>query len=367
MKKCFLSLHLALISVLLSSIYPVGIYPALADAPPLPKTSSVAGILSVQSPDYHSCGEVTVPVINQQYEQEVVVLVNQERAKLGLPPLKRVDLLDQAARYHSADLGQDDYFEHDSYDRIGEDLNFVCLWFTRVQSYYPAVRAENIAAGYATPASVVQAWMESPGHRQNILSAYSDEIGVGYYQGEGHYSSYWTQDFGDRSEVYPLVINGEAPQTESRDVSLYIYGKWDEMRLRNNDDPWSAWQPFQNTLDWQLPMISGEQRVSVEMRDANTSTTSSDTIMLSAAPAEPVLGNLPDTITFTYSLQSGEFVPKFVEQTPLNTGNLEPLDWEITDFSPSLAISPIAGTTPQAFVITPSTIVSPALITSTQF
>jgi hypothetical protein len=79
---------------------------------------------------------VTAPVVNADFEQEVVELTNDARAANGLPPLKRAVPLDQSTRYHSTDMGQDDYVNHDSYDRTGGDLFMVCAWSSRIQSYY---------------------------------------------------------------------------------------------------------------------------------------------------------------------------------------------------------------------------------------
>ena len=82
-------------------------------------------------------------------------------------------------------------------------------------------RREAGRGGQSDPAEVMDAWMSSSGHRANILDTNNWELGVGYYQG-GPYGRYWVQDFGRRSGVYPLVIDGEAASTTSRRVSLYI-------------------------------------------------------------------------------------------------------------------------------------------------
>lgn len=73
----------------------------------------------------------------------------------------------------------------------------------RIQTtgYQFSSAAENIAAGYTTPEQVVAGWMESPGHRANILNPNLTEIGVGYYFLENdtaniNYNHYWTQNFG---------------------------------------------------------------------------------------------------------------------------------------------------------------------------
>ena len=94
---------------------------ALATATaPQTATSSIARVAAPpQAPEFSGCGGINQPVVNADYEQQVVDLVNLERANRGLPPYKRVTALDEAARYHSADLGQDNYWSHDTYDRSG--------------------------------------------------------------------------------------------------------------------------------------------------------------------------------------------------------------------------------------------------------
>lgn len=301
--------------ILTSSLLVLSVSPAWSGRvkadPPTPADETRLGVpLSREGetlfPDYSGCGGVTAPIVNFDYEQEVVELVNAERASRSLPPLKRSAELDDASRYHATDLGQDNYFEHDTYDRVDGQLVFVCNTWARIQSYYSSPCAENIAAGFSTPQSVMNAWMGSGGHRGNILSTYSREIGVGYYQGSGYYYRYWVQDFGRRSDVYPLIINGEAATTTSRQVSLYVYGTWDEIRLRNDDGPWSAWQSFQSNLDWTLDSGRGEHTVWAEMRSGSQTASSNDSIYLdvvdippgSVTVSGPVTGLVQDSHTF---------------------------------------------------------------------
>jgi len=238
--------------------------------------------------NYTGCGGINVPVVNPAYEQQVFDLTNQQRAQSGLPPFKLSNQLAEASRYHAADLAQDDYFRHDSYDRTDGSLVFVCSTWDRILSYYSngSWMAENIAAGYPTPSDVFNGWMTSSGHRANILSPDTWELGVGYYQG-GSYGSYWVQDFGRRQGVYPLVINQDEASADNRRVSLYIYGSWSEIRLRNDDGDWGDWMPFQNNLNWELGSGAGSHTVWAEMRTDNDSASSSDSIFLSVDDGPP--------------------------------------------------------------------------------
>ncbi|MET1248231.1 CAP domain-containing protein [Sporolactobacillus sp. STCC-11] len=123
------------------------------------------------------------------YEQKVVELTNQERTKAGLQPLKADNsTLSKMARAKSQDMSDKNYFDHQS-PTYGSPFDMMKKFGI---SYKTA--GENIAAGQKTPEEVVQGWMNSPGHRANILNASFTTIGVGYVQG-GSYGSYWTQEF----------------------------------------------------------------------------------------------------------------------------------------------------------------------------
>lgn len=229
---------------------------------------------------YVGCGGETVAVQNADFEATVVELVNQRRADADLPPLKLVAELSAAARYHAADMTQDGYFEHNSYDRENDQVVEVCGWSERVEGYYAGASrlGENIAAGYRTPAEVMDGWMNSPGHRNNILGNYT-EIGVGYYNNR------WVQDFGTRDAVAAIIINREARETDSPEIAIYLHGTGSQLRLRNNDDNWSTWQPFQNEFPWSVPHVAGEHRVDIEVQRGQAIITGSDTIVITSNAA----------------------------------------------------------------------------------
>lgn len=143
-------------------------------------------------------GEERVPVENAQFEKEVLRLTNKERKKRGLKPLKWDETLAFAARYHAKDMADDDYFDHDSFNRKGKRLVRSCSIFERIESFidYPYL-AENISAGRLTPEEVVNAWMKSSGHRKNIMNKNMTKLGVGYfYKEDAEYGHYWVQNFG---------------------------------------------------------------------------------------------------------------------------------------------------------------------------
>jgi uncharacterized protein YkwD len=127
------------------------------------------------------------------YVQQVVDLTNQNRQQHGCANLALNSQLTSAAQGHSDDMATNNYFEHDSPD--GRDPG------QRISDagYDWSEWAENIAAGYDTPAKVVDTWMHSAGHRANILNCDLHDIGVGYATADNaDYSTYWTQDFGTK-------------------------------------------------------------------------------------------------------------------------------------------------------------------------
>ncbi|PER19239.1 serine protease [Bacillus cereus] len=120
-----------------------------------------------------------------EFEQRVVELTNAERAKQGLPALKIDTELSKVARIKSEDMQKNNYFDHNS-PTYGSPFDMMKKFGI---SYTSA--GENIAQGQRTPEEVVQAWMNSAGHRANILNNGFTHIGVGYVES----GNYWTQQF----------------------------------------------------------------------------------------------------------------------------------------------------------------------------
>lgn len=209
--------------------------------------------------------------------QQVIELTNQIRMANGLPPLKRNDNLQAAADWITQDNASHNTLSHT--DSLGRSIGQRFPDF----GYNYALAAENLAAGYPTPDAVMDGWMNSGGHRDNILRDGLCEIGAGYtYQSATTYKHFWSQTFGCRWNTYPVVINGEAAVTGSVHVTLYIYGVgWaQQMRLSNDGVNWTKWMPYQSNYDWTLLDGSGERTVFVEIRNGTTVYLNSDTIIL---------------------------------------------------------------------------------------
>lgn len=118
-------------------------------------------------------------------EQEVLNLTNIERQKAGLAPLAIDDKLMNSAREKSKDMSKNNYFSHTS-PTYGSPFDQMKAFGVTYRS-----AAENIASGQRSAEEVVRAWMNSPGHRQNILTANFTHIGIGYDAS----GNYWTQQF----------------------------------------------------------------------------------------------------------------------------------------------------------------------------
>lgn len=143
----------------------------------------------IVNPDLIYPGQIlTIPQVSDtvlSYENEVIRLVNEIRAENGLKPLAANWELSRIARYKSEDMSNNRYFSHTS-PTYGTP-------FQMIRAFGLSYRAagENIAYGQRTPAAVVNTWMNSSGHRANILNASYTQIGVGYCAS----GNYWAQMF----------------------------------------------------------------------------------------------------------------------------------------------------------------------------
>lgn len=143
----------------------------------------------ITNPNLIYPGQVlTIPTTDSSvlsYEQEVIRLVNEIRVQNGLKELTYNWELGRVARYKSQDMKDNGYFSHTS-PVYGSP-------FQMMKSFGITYRSagENIAKGQRTPQLVVDAWMNSSGHRANILNASFTHIGVGYVAD----GNYWTQMF----------------------------------------------------------------------------------------------------------------------------------------------------------------------------
>lgn len=224
-------------------------------------------------------------------EHEVLRLTNQQRTALGLPPLSWNEQLTTAARKHSEDMATRGFFDHtnpsgiDAAQRVS-NAGYSYNW-----------TGENIASGYPSPTKVMEGWMNSPGHRQNILSPNYRELGVGYHMRRDdpkNMTHYWTQNFGTSQDRHPLVIAGEAWVTNQRSVNIYVYGAEDgatDLQLSINGTQVGEKGVFKTSQSVELPNRSGQHTISAEFSVGGRKITASDTIYLnlSEAASSPTL------------------------------------------------------------------------------
>ncbi|MFI1814786.1 CAP domain-containing protein [Streptomyces sp. NPDC020422] len=150
--------------------------PARTTAPATaPKTANSRG-------SRHDSGQSSVA-------DQVIALVNAERAKVGCGALTANAALTSAAQGHSDDMAARDFFDHTNPDGAGPGDRVTAA------GYPWSTYGENIAMGQTSPEQVMESWMNSPGHRANILNCDFKEIGIGIHDSGG---PYWTQVFGAR-------------------------------------------------------------------------------------------------------------------------------------------------------------------------
>ncbi len=144
---------------------------------------------SVKNPSMIYPGQkLNIPTVDTSAtnaEAEVIRLVNVERQKAGLKPLTQNWELSRVAQIKSQDMMKNNYFGHNS-PTYGSPFNMMKNFAITYKS-----AGENIAKGQTTPAAVMKAWMNSSGHKANILSKNFTQIGVGYEPN----GNYWTQQF----------------------------------------------------------------------------------------------------------------------------------------------------------------------------
>ncbi len=270
----------------------------------------------------------------EDMQNEIVRLTNIERWNNGMrPPLKDNGLLDDAAQGHSEEMAFDDFFAHCNIDENTTPGQRVTS-----EGYNWNAVAENIAAGSSTPQGSMNQWMGSQGHRNNILSTSYRALGVGYaydpsssprdrYDENGNCSSnyligpfgyYWTQNFGRRNNVYPVIINREEPETDSRTVNLYVYGTpisqyenfvATSMRFSNNGNNWSSWEPYNPDKTWQLSAGNGVKTVHAQIRNSSGSIkTATDQIILDGDECESIMTFSNETISGTQTYTDCEII-----------------------------------------------------------
>ena len=172
---------------------PVTTPPPASTAPTAPSAPAVAPVTPAPSP-VPTPSAPTAPATSPQTPQpaggsgaeaQVLTLVNAERAAAGCRALVADPALAAVARAHSQDMRDRGFFSHENPDGLSP--------FDRAERAGISARAENIARGQKDAAAVMDAWMNSSGHRANILNCGLTRLGVGVAEGSG--GPWWTQLF----------------------------------------------------------------------------------------------------------------------------------------------------------------------------
>ncbi len=290
-------------AALLSEIFPE----------PTPVASGMVHAIAQPFLDRTTAADSTSPA----YVEQMIWQLNQYRAQQNLLPLKVNPALMQAAQDYAARLALGNFFGH--YD---PDFNCSRPSDRATNAGYTQWNTigENLAAGYPTPESALDALRRSAGHNAAMLSSDFREVGIGYYYEQndaanvrqngacpytgvgGPYHHYWVQLFGAHSNngvpVFPVVINGEAVSTTQRLVDIHIHGAvggavWvQQMRFSEDNATWSPYEPYKPHRIFPLSRGAGLKTVYVQLAIGDIVQTSSDSIYL-ADNGEPDLPMLP--------------------------------------------------------------------------
>ena len=182
MKKAILLLLLALLII------------AAGCAPVVLNLADVAGLLETEPPPLLPAQPIPDPVyetacaVPDTFADDISSLTNQERADAGLPELSVSDDLCRIAQLRALDMAENNYFEHTS--PSGETA------FTMLQEYgiFYLFASENIACGDVSAERIMELWMDSPSHRESILSDHYRQIGVGIVEADNG-EIFWVQVF----------------------------------------------------------------------------------------------------------------------------------------------------------------------------
>ncbi len=223
--------------------------------------------------------------------RRVVELVNEEREKAGLLPLKWNDALAAAATRYAQDLAARNYFAHNSPEGTtpvsrAKDAAYPAYGWGGVYV------GENLARGYSTAEAAMRGWMASEGHRNNLLNPKYRETGVGMAVATSG-AVVFAQEFGSSPRQLPIFVNRDAESTDSANVTLSItsedvsdwgsVGKITQMMVSNSSDfAGASWEPYSRAKAWTLGSEPGLKTVYVRLKDEKGNVVaSSDHIVLS--------------------------------------------------------------------------------------
>jgi uncharacterized protein YkwD len=273
-------------------------------------------------------------------EARTVYLGNLARRDNGIPPLRWNRELTYAGRWFSWDSTENrpsGFCGHQDTQGNWPDYR------ARTFGYLGGAGAENAFCGYVSPESAIQGWLDSPGHRANLLAPGSREIGLGYYQRNSDGRGYVTQGFGNDAGYAPVIIENEAVSVTNPNVNLYIYDRFagggfaglgaaTQMMVSNEVCfNGATWEAYAANKTWTLTSGEGWRRVYARTRDAfNRTLTANDVIYLGANIPLNELGAAQMTTTqpqvTMYNLNGGglpqvQFSPGWLADDTFGTFN----------------------------------------------
>jgi uncharacterized protein YkwD len=138
-------------------------------------------------------GKENLPSYNEDEELKLIEIVNKARIEKNLQPLTIDPDLVRVARYHALDMAKEDYFSHESQNKVNNKLTKSIGAFERIKLFYPTGgNSENIHAGSEDAQGAYDAWFNSPGHYENLFGASSQKVGIGFMKDENsEYNYYW--------------------------------------------------------------------------------------------------------------------------------------------------------------------------------
>ena len=296
-------------------------------------------------------------------ETDVIRLINMERNAAGLLPVKANPALATIALAHSTVMRDQSCFSHQCTGEPTVPDRALAAGYGPYGWGAPFV-GEIIAAGFVDAATMVQAWMDSTGHRDIILDGQLREVGAGFVAG-GYYGTYWTVDFGSQPNVLPVFINFDDIETQSRQATLYLTNEtvsdWGGIDFASNvmisNDPNFAgaqWEAYSTQKPWTLPTGNGAKTFYVKFRDDNGAVvTSSDDILLN----EPIQNDLvvsTNFLSFIYELGEGFTTnPSRLVQVDNAAGDV-PIRWTACSSDPWISLEATEGTTPGSVLLSVS-------------
>jgi hypothetical protein len=194
------------------------------------------------------------PPLGIEYRGRLVELVNQERRKAGLDPLKGEPALMAAAQAHALDMSRRGYFSHQTPEgqRFG--------WWAEKTGYAGFSTGQTLAMGCRTPEQVVILWMNSPSHRTAILRTDANQAGAGL-AGSRNIA---VLNLGASAGVQVVIENEAALAEGPAQVFVGPRGRFKKMRFREDGGEWTEWRPPTHDLTWTFANRSGVRTLTVE-------------------------------------------------------------------------------------------------------